>query len=108
MAVAPAIADAFVIEGRRPLSGRIRAAGNKNGALPIICATLLATEPVTLSNVPRIRDVATMLELRADLGGDVGWTGPNDVRIDTTAVGKWAPDPSLCRRIRASFLLAGP
>jgi UDP-N-acetylglucosamine 1-carboxyvinyltransferase len=108
MAVAPAVADAFVIEGQRPLNGRIRAAGNKNGALPIICASLLATEPVTLANVPRIRDVDTMLELLADLGADVGWTGPNDVRLDTTNVSKWAPDPALCRRIRASFLLAGP
>jgi UDP-N-acetylglucosamine 1-carboxyvinyltransferase len=108
MAVAPAVADAFVIEGRRPLSGRIRAAGNKNGALPIICASLLATEPVTLTNVPRIRDVDTMLELLADLGADVGWTGTNEVRIDTANVSKWTPDPALCRRIRASFLLAGP
>jgi UDP-N-acetylglucosamine 1-carboxyvinyltransferase len=108
MAVAPAVADAFVIEGRRPLSGRIRAAGNKNGALPIICASLLATDPVTLSNVPRIRDVDTMLELLADLGADVGWTGTNEVRLDTANVSKWTPDPALCRRIRASFLLAGP
>jgi UDP-N-acetylglucosamine 1-carboxyvinyltransferase len=108
MAVAPAVADAFVIEGQCPLNGRIRAAGNKNGALPIICASLLATEPVTLANVPRIRDVDTMLELLADLGADVGWTGPNDVRLDTANVSKWAPDPALCRRIRASFLLAGP
>jgi UDP-N-acetylglucosamine 1-carboxyvinyltransferase len=108
MVVAPAVADAFVIEGRRPLNGRIRAAGNKNGALPIICASLLATEPVTLSNVPRIRDVDTMLELLADLGADVGWSGPNEVRLDTTNVSKWTPDPALCRRIRASFLLAGP
>jgi UDP-N-acetylglucosamine 1-carboxyvinyltransferase len=108
MAVAPAVADAFVIEGRRPLNGRIRAAGNKNGALPIICATLLATEPVTLSNVPRIRDVDTMLELLADLGAEVGWTGPNEVRLDTANVAKWTPDPALCRRIRASFLLTGP
>src|SRR5258706_6362507 len=105
---ATAVADAFVIEGRHPLNGRIRAAGNKNGALPIICASLLATEPVTLSNVPRIRDVDTMLELLADLGADVGWTGPNEVRLETTNVSKWAPDAALCRRIRASFLLAGP
>ena len=71
MAVAPAVADAFVIEGSRPLSGTIRAAGNKNGALPILAASLLADEPVTLANVPRIRDVETMLELLADLGADV-------------------------------------
>ena len=108
MAVAPAVADAFVIEGRRPINGRIRAAGNKNGALPIICASLLATEPVTLFNVPRIRDVDTMLELLADLGADVGWTGANELRLDTTNVTKSSPDEALCRRIRASFLLAGP
>src|SRR6059036_2842332 len=99
MAVAPALADAFVIEGRRPLNGTIRVAGNKNGALPIICATLLATEPVTLSNVPRIRDVDTMLELLADLGADVGWTGPNEVRVHAADVTKHTPDSALCSKI---------
>jgi UDP-N-acetylglucosamine 1-carboxyvinyltransferase len=108
MAVAPALADAFVIEGSQPLSGRIRAAGNKNGALPILAACLLASDPVTLTNVPRIRDVDTMLELLSDLGSDAGWTGPNEVRIETATVAKSAPDVALCKKIRASFLLAGP
>jgi UDP-N-acetylglucosamine 1-carboxyvinyltransferase len=108
MAVAPALADAFVIEGARPLSGRIRAAGNKNGALPILAACLLTEEPVTLTNVPRIRDVDTMLELLSELGADAGWTGPNEVRVHTAAVDRATPDPRLCSRIRASFLLAGP
>jgi UDP-N-acetylglucosamine 1-carboxyvinyltransferase len=108
MAVAPALADAFVIEGRRPLSGTIRAAGNKNGALPILASCLLVDEPVTLTNVPRIRDVDTMLELLAELGADAAWTGPNEVRVHTAAVSRYAPDPALCRKIRASFLLAGP
>ena len=75
MAVAPALADAFVIEGSHRLSGTIRAAGNKNGALPILAACLLADGPVELSNVPRIRDVDTMLDLLADLGADAGWIG---------------------------------
>ncbi|HLY95558.1 MAG TPA: UDP-N-acetylglucosamine 1-carboxyvinyltransferase [Gaiellaceae bacterium] len=108
MAVAPAVADVFVIEGARPLNGRIRAAGNKNGALPILAACLLTNEPVTLTNVPRIRDVETMIELLADLGAEVGWIGPNEVRVHTANVTKSAPDTSLCSRIRASFLLAGP
>jgi UDP-N-acetylglucosamine 1-carboxyvinyltransferase len=108
MAVAHALADAFVIEGARPLSGRIRAAGNKNGALPILAACLLTDEPVTLTNVPRIRDVDTMLDLLADLGADAGWTGPNEVRVHAADVSKYAPDPGLCAKIRASFLLAGP
>jgi len=108
MAVVPAVADAFSIEGARPLSGTIRVAGNKNGALPILAATLLTNEPVTLSNIPRIRDVDTMIELLADLGADAGWTGPNEVRVHTADVAKSSPDPRLCSRMRASFLLAGP
>jgi len=108
MAVAHALADAFVIEGSRPLSGTIRAAGNKNGALPILAATLLTSEPVTLTNVPRIRDVDTMLELLCDLGADAAWTGQNEVHVHTADVSKWTPDVGLCSKIRASFLLAGP
>jgi UDP-N-acetylglucosamine 1-carboxyvinyltransferase len=108
MAVAHAVADAFVIEGGRSLSGRIRAAGNKNGALPILAACLLTDEPVTLENLPRIRDVDTMLELLGDLGADAAWTGPNEVRVHCANVEKWAPDSALGSRIRASFLLAGP
>jgi UDP-N-acetylglucosamine 1-carboxyvinyltransferase len=108
MAVAPALADAFVIEGSHRLSGTIRAAGNKNGALPIIAACLLADGPVTLANVPRIRDVDTMLELLADLGADASWTGVNEVSVDARGASKSAPDEGLCSKIRASFLLAGP
>src|ERR1700747_142820 len=99
--------EAFVIEGGKPLHARIRTAGNKNGALPILAATLLTTEPVTLSNVPRIRDVETMLDLLAELGADAVWTGPNDVRVHTANVAKSDPDPRLCAKMRASFLLAG-
>ena len=108
MAVAPALADAFVIEGSRRLSGTIRAAGNKNGALPIIAACLLADGPVSLTNVPRIRDVDTMLELLADLGADASWTGLNEVSVDARGASKSAPDETLGSKIRASFLLAGP
>ncbi len=108
MAVAHALADAFVIEGSVPLNGTIRAAGNKNGALPILAACLLTQEPVTLSNMPRIRDVDTMLELLTDLGADACWVGQHEVRVDASGASKSAPDPDLCSKIRASFLLAGP
>jgi UDP-N-acetylglucosamine 1-carboxyvinyltransferase len=100
--------ESFVIEGGRPLSGRVSAAGNKNGALPILAATVMASEPVVLSNVPRIRDVETMLALLADIGADVDWIGPNEVRVDSGNANKFELDPELCSRIRASFLLAGP
>ena len=101
--------QSFVIEGGRPLSGAVRASGNKNGALPILAACTLASEEVRLSNVPRIRDVETMVELLADLGADVEWTGPNDVRVDASGMGARTDlDADLAREIRASFLLAGP
>src|SRR3954454_22622137 len=88
VAVRESLAESFVIEGGQPLSGSVRAAGNKNGALPILAATLLATEPVELSNVPRIRAVATMCERLADVGADVEWVGPNDIHIDPGAASK--------------------
>jgi len=107
MAAVPA-PDAFVIEGARPLNGRIRAAGNKNGALPILAACLLTEDEVVLHNLPRILDVQTMLDLLADTGADVEWIGGNDVRIRAASVSKTELDEELCRRIRASVLLAGP
>jgi UDP-N-acetylglucosamine 1-carboxyvinyltransferase len=106
--VAETLMQSFVIEGGRPLSGHVRAAGNKNGALPILAATLLATEPVTLRNVPRIRDVETMCELLADVGADVDWIGTNELVVDSSGAHKTELDAELCSRIRASFLLAGP
>jgi UDP-N-acetylglucosamine 1-carboxyvinyltransferase len=106
--LAETVTQSFVIEGGRPLNGRVRAAGNKNGALPILAATLLASEPVTLTNVPRIRDVETMVELLDNLGADVDWIGPNEVTVDGTRVTKTDVDPALSTRIRASFLVAGP
>src|SRR5437879_1581253 len=101
-------AESFVIEGGRSLHGRIQAAGNKNGALPILASCLLTTEPVTLRNVPRIADVETMLELLTDVGADVEWTGPNEVHVHAADVTKHDLDDELCSRMRASFLLAGP
>ena len=100
--------ESFFIEGGRPLTGTIRAAGNKNGALPILAATLLTDQPVLLTNVPRIRDVETMVELLADLGADAAWTGPNEVRVHAATLTKTELDVDLAKRIRASFLLAGP
>jgi UDP-N-acetylglucosamine 1-carboxyvinyltransferase len=100
--------QAFVIEGGHPLGGTVRTSGNKNGVLPVLAACVLTSEPVELTNVPRIRDVATMMALLDDLGADVEWTGQNEVRVDAAGVNKTELDEELCRRIRASFLLAGP
>jgi len=96
------------MEGAQPLQGRITAAGNKNGALPILAACVLADEPVTLTNVPHIRDVETMVELLANVGADVEWAATNEVRVHAAEVETTEIDAELASRIRASFLLAGP
>ena len=98
----------FAVEGGHRLEGRIRPAGNKNAALPCLAATVLAAEPVTLHNIPRIRDVLTFLEIVESLGAEVTWHGANDVTVDASAVGVSAVDRALAERIRASLLLAGP
>lgn len=98
----------FVVEGGHPLKGVIRPAGNKNAALPAIAATVLTSAPVTLENIPRIRDVETLLEIVESLGADVGWIGKNVVTVDASGVGSGDVDQGLAERIRASLLLAGP
>jgi UDP-N-acetylglucosamine 1-carboxyvinyltransferase len=98
----------FLVRGGRSLRGSIRPAGNKNAALPILASTVLADGPMELDNIPRIRDVETMLALLVDLGATAEWIGPNLVRVDARQVRPKPLDPKLCARIRASILLAGP
>jgi UDP-N-acetylglucosamine 1-carboxyvinyltransferase len=100
--------ESFVIKGGQPLSGTIRPTGNKNGALPIIAASLLADEPVLLRNVPHIRDVETMLQLVASTGAEVTEPGPNLVRIDPRNLSGTSLDPGMVSYIRGSVLLAAP
>jgi UDP-N-acetylglucosamine 1-carboxyvinyltransferase len=106
--VADNVRQSFVIEGGRTLSGHVQAAGNKNAALPILAASLLAVDPVELANVPRILDVDTMLALIRGTGADADWIGPNEVRVDASGVTTTELDEELCNQIRASILLAGP
>jgi len=98
----------FCVTGGRALKGTIRPAGNKNAALPILAATLLADGPCHIDNVPHIRDVETMLALLEHLGAAVRWDGPNTVTVDATKAEPRALDPKLSAKIRASILLAGP
>jgi UDP-N-acetylglucosamine 1-carboxyvinyltransferase len=98
----------FEVQGGLPLRGSIRPTGNKNAALPCLAAALLSAEAVTLTNVPRIRDVLTLLELLEAMGCAVDWTGPGSVTVKASGVTEGHPDPVLAERIRASILLAGP
>jgi len=98
----------YIVEGSHPLAGSIRPSGNKNAALPIIAAALLTEQPVTLENVPRIRDVETLVDLVRTLGASIEWTARNALAIQARELRSAELDPVLCARIRASILLAGP
>jgi UDP-N-acetylglucosamine 1-carboxyvinyltransferase len=100
--------EKFIIQGGVPLSGEIVPAGNKNAALPILAACLLTEDELTVRNVPRIRDVESMLGLLERLGVEVAWTGENEVRLQADQVSVTDVDEELANRIRASFLVAGP
>ncbi len=100
--------EKFIIEGGIPLRGEVTPAGNKNAALPILAACLLTEEPVTLHNMPNIRDVQDMRGLVESLGVEVENLGGNTWRVTSRTVRPADLDPDMCRRIRASIMLAGP
>ena len=98
----------FHVEGGHRLSGAIRPSGNKNAALPIVAAALLTEHPVTLTNVPRIKDLETLVELVRTTGAAAEWVERNTLRIHAKTVSAGTLDPVLCAKIRASILLAAP
>jgi UDP-N-acetylglucosamine 1-carboxyvinyltransferase len=100
--------EKFHIEGGIPLKGEMTPSGNKNSALPILAATLMTGEPVILHNVPYIRDVNDMRHLIGSLGVRIENLQGSSWRITAATVRPADLDPDLCRRIRASILLAGP
>jgi UDP-N-acetylglucosamine 1-carboxyvinyltransferase len=98
----------YYVEGGHSLAGVIEPAGNKNAALPIIAAALLTDQPVRLTNVPRIRDTETLVELVRSVGASADWTGRDTLDIHARSVRAAELDPEKCSQIRASILLAGP
>ena len=100
--------DSFLVEGGVPLRGEVTPSGNKNAALPLICATLLTAEPVYLRNVPEINDVIAMRKLLASLGAEMEKVSPGCWTFQARNVDIKELDPDLCRQGRASILLAGP
>ncbi len=98
----------FRIEGGHPLNGEVIPSGNKNAALPLIAASLMATGEVTLHNVPQIGDVATMRHLLESMGVEAEFSDGSTLKLRTGGAQRAKLDPDLCRSIRASILLAGP
>lgn len=100
--------EKFVIEGGVPINGEVTAAGNKNAALPLLAACLLTDEPITLRNIPQIRDVSVMRDLIESLGAQVEDLDATSWRINARELQPAHLNPDLCRLIRASILIAGP
>ncbi len=95
------------IEGQHKLRGTVTVSGSKNAAIKLIAATLLASKPCTITNVPDISDVAVMLQLVENLGARVTRRN-HTITIDPRHIRYVDPDPALVGRLRASLVLIGP
>jgi UDP-N-acetylglucosamine 1-carboxyvinyltransferase len=100
--------DEFVIEGRHRLTGAVAPSGNKNAALPILAACLLTDQPITLRNIPRIRDVQCMIQLLRDLGACIEEVDGHALTISARDIRAASLSSRACQEIRGSILLAGP
>ncbi len=100
--------DKLQIHGGTPLDGEVRISGAKNAALPIIAATLLAAEPVSVGNVPHLHDVTTMIELLAQMGVSITVDDKMRVEVDASTIHRYVAPYELVRTMRASIVVLGP
>ncbi|MBQ0756391.1 MAG: UDP-N-acetylglucosamine 1-carboxyvinyltransferase, partial [Amphritea sp.] len=100
--------DKLIITGGTRLDGDVRISGAKNSALPILAATLLADEPVTISNLPHLQDITTMLELLRQMGVDLTVDEKLNVEIDARTLTSTVAPYDLVKTMRASILVLGP
>jgi acid stress-induced BolA-like protein IbaG/YrbA len=108
-AAQPTDADGQATDSRRPAaSGEVRISGAKNAALPELCAALLTAEPVTLKNIPRLQDVATMLKLIRNMGATAEFSPDGTVVIDSKQAALPEAPYEMVKTMRASVLALGP
>jgi UDP-N-acetylglucosamine 1-carboxyvinyltransferase len=100
--------DKLVIQGGVPLSGEIRVSGAKNAALPLMCAALLTEEELTLSNVPHLRDVSTMVRLLSQMGVEVSLDDKLGLSLRAARLSAPTAPYDLVKTMRASILVLGP
>ena len=102
--------DKLLIRGGRLLNGEVTISGAKNAALPELCAALLTAEPVTLTNVPQLHDVSTMLKLLANMGTTIERSAdqPGVVTLNAGTVTTPEAPYDLVKTMRASILALGP
>jgi len=96
------------IKGGAPLAGEVRIAGAKNAALPILAATLLADGPMTLGNIPHLRDITTTIGLLGCMGAEITMDERMCIRVDSSALTDFHAPYELVRTMRASILVLGP
>ena len=96
------------IIGGQPLHGEVVISGAKNAALPILCTTLLTDEPVILRNIPRLKDVETMVAVLQQLGVEAEWLDDDVLRLQTKEVSSYEASYELVSTMRASILVLGP
>ena len=100
--------DKFLIEGNGPLAGEVQASGAKNAALPILCASLLIDDTLTLDNVPNLHDIVTTKKLLAQMGVTVGSSGPGNCVANASGITTCIAPYELVKTMRASILVLGP
>ena len=100
--------DKLIITGGQRLDGDIRISGAKNAALPILAATLLADEPVTVGNLPHLQDVTTLIELLGRMGVHVVIDDRMNVEVNATTIKELTAPYELVKTMRASILVLGP
>jgi len=100
--------DRIQIRGGRRLNGEVRISGAKNAALPILAAGLLADGPVTIANVPHLKDVTTMIALLSRMGVSVTVDEKMRVEVDSTSIREYVAPYDLVKTMRASILVLGP
>ena len=100
--------DKLIITGNGPVDGEVWASGAKNAALPILCATLLADEPVTIGNLPHLQDITTTLELLGHMGVEAVIGDRMCIQLDGAQVAECHAPYELVKKMRASILVLGP
>jgi len=100
--------DKLLIRGGRRLDGELRISGAKNAALPILAATLLADEPVTVANLPHLHDITTMIELLGCMGVDLTIDERMSIEVDARSISEFSAPYELVKTMRASILVLGP
>ncbi len=100
--------DKLIITGGSQLSGELRISGAKNAALPVLAATLLSEEPVSIGNIPHLHDITTTMQLLGQMGIRLTIDEKMNIEVDTSTITKYEAPYDLVKTMRASILVLGP